>query len=807
MDNLIEKIKGLDKKVLIGAGIGVVALIILIVALVIGLGGKKPAGGNTQENSQAGTESGSEVFSPEGTGTEADPFIMAGTEFDVTVPAEGLVYYQMYKVDGMVLTIEDENAYVKYGDKEYKAENGVVNVPLTTPDTYTPASFAIGNLAKEEKTFKVSLAFPQGTQGNPIVLELGDFNASVAAGNDQGVYYTYTATETGLLTVTLLSVTEGIQYDYTLYNLNTYAMRTMSTEGAENANGNKTVSVQVNAGDVVQISVGTLPNEQNEYPAGEFELSASFIAGEGAIDPNQKIEYSVTVKDEAGKALVGVTVNISGSGIENTVLTTDANGVAKTTLAAGTYTAIVSAPNGYKMDSTEYKLSPDKASVEVKLEKKSTVEKTYTVKVVNESNKAMSGVLVTVGDSFGNTDSNGNVSFKLLEDNYTATASCNGYKTTSKAFGNATSVTITMKKETVATNPNAKSYTVEVIDYAGNPIKDTAVSFLSGGKTVATVMVGSNGKATASLDAGNYAVEIKFPSGDYGFDKSTASLTSSKTSTKVVAAPKADTNDTTSVYEGKYVMQNVYTGGTYLEMQSNADNYFVFKPSKGGKYKISTTDANAKVAHAGTTSYFTEGPTYSGNSCEIDIYPDQVKAGMQLVVSVTGTSECIVVVERIGNAGALTTYKDYAAKHTPSAFTLTGVSGLTQKFVDVTAGSFKIVMGADGYYHKDSATGPIMYVVLNSKAQYVSMKDLTDNGPLRSPSKGEDYTNCMIQYVNCMDATYGVYPLTEDLKYMFQQGGKTKGWWDASAEGGYYLFGNQTVNKDIAWMFECCWWE
>jgi len=468
MDNLIEKIKGLDKKVLIGAGIGVVALIILIVALVIGLGGKKPAGGNTQENSQAGTESGSEVFSPEGTGTEADPFIMAGTEFDVTVPAEGLVYYQMYKVDGMVLTIEDENAYVKYGDKEYKAENGVVNVPLTTPDTYTPASFAIGNLAKEEKTFKVSLAFPQGTQGNPIVLELGDFNASVAAGNDQGVYYTYTATETGLLTVTLLSVTEGIQYDYTLYNLNTYAMRTMSTEGAENANGNKTVSVQVNAGDVVQISVGTLPNEQNEYPAGEFELSASFIAGEGAIDPNQKIEYSVTVKDEAGKALVGVTVNISGSGIENTVLTTDANGVAKTTLAAGTYTAIVSAPNGYKMDSTEYKLSPDKASVEVKLEKKSTVEKTYTVKVVNESNKAMSGVLVTVGDSFGNTDSNGNVSFKLLEDNYTATASCNGYKTTSKAFGNATSVTITMKKETVATNPNAKSYTVEVIDYAGH---------------------------------------------------------------------------------------------------------------------------------------------------------------------------------------------------------------------------------------------------------------------------------------------------------------------------------------------------
>ena len=52
MENLIEKLKGLDKKVWIGIGIGAAALIILIVALVVGLGGNKPAGGNTQGNSQ-----------------------------------------------------------------------------------------------------------------------------------------------------------------------------------------------------------------------------------------------------------------------------------------------------------------------------------------------------------------------------------------------------------------------------------------------------------------------------------------------------------------------------------------------------------------------------------------------------------------------------------------------------------------------------------------------------------------------------------------------------------------------------------
>lgn len=738
-ENLVEKWNGLDKKVQIGIGAGAAALVILIVALILVLGGNKPANTDT-ENTQEGTEVVNDVFVPEGDGSKENPFIMAGTEFDAVVPAEGKVYYQMYKVNGMVLTIEDEAAYVICGETEYKAENGVVSVPLVTPDTYTPAEFVIGNTSSEEKTFKVKLVFPQGTQGNPITLELGEFDASVAAGNDQGVYYTYTATESGTLTVSLLSATEGIAYDFSLYNLNTYAMRNLSTEGTTDADGNKAVSIEVNAGDVVQISVGTLPDEENEYPAGEFKLMAAFVAGDGSTESTESSEST-----EA---------NTNNTGNNN---------------------------------------APKR-------------EVTYTVTVKDESGKAIEGATVTVGDAFGATDGNGKVSFTLLEDNYTAAATMSGYKTASKSFGNSTSVTITMKKGSDTTNPNAKTYTVEVVDYNGNPITGTGVSFLSNGKVITTVAVGSNGKATAALDPANYTVEIKFQNGmDYGFDHSKTSLTASQTSTKVVVAPKADVTDTSDVYQGAYDMQNVYTGGTYLEMKSDADNFFVFKPRKGGKYKISTTDPNAKVSHAGTTGYFSETPAYAGNSCEVDIYSDQIKAGMQLVVSVTGTSECIVVIERIGSAGALTTYNDYAAKTPPTAFTLSGIEGKTKKLVDVT-GNFTIVKGSDGYYHKDSATGPIMYVTLNDQAQYVSMKDLTDNGPLRNPSKGEDYTVCMMQYVKCVDATYGVYPLTDDLMYMFQQGGKAKGWWDRSVEGGYYLFPGE-VNTNIAWMFECCWWE
>ena len=86
MENFIEKLKGVDKKVWIGVGIGAAVIIILIIALVIGLGGKKPTGGNNSQNgTQAGTQTegnGSEVF-----GTE-DVTETIGTEMGTEIGTE-----------------------------------------------------------------------------------------------------------------------------------------------------------------------------------------------------------------------------------------------------------------------------------------------------------------------------------------------------------------------------------------------------------------------------------------------------------------------------------------------------------------------------------------------------------------------------------------------------------------------------------------------------------------------------------------------------------------------------------------------
>ena len=58
-----------------------------------------------------------------------------------------------------------------------------------------------------------------------------------------------------------------------------------------------------------------------------------------------------------------------------------------------------------------------------------------------------------------------------------------------------------------------------------------------------------------------------------------------------------------------------------------------------------------------------------------------------------------------------------------------------------------------------------------------------------------------------MDANAGVYPLTEDLKYIIQQRGDYYGWWNAGSKGYIFLdaqgVADLTINPEVAWLFAC----
>ena len=75
--------------------------------------------------------------------------------------------------------------------------------------------------------------------------------------------------------------------------------------------------------------------------------------------------------------------------------------------------------------------------------------------------------------------------------------------------------------------------------------------------------------------------------------------------------------------------------------------------------------------------------------------------------------------------------------------------------------------------------------------------------------KKEEYSECVLKYIENMDEASGVYPLTADLMYIIQQHGTQAGWFDDAADNARYLFtdsnGNRVVgvNKDISWLFMC----
>lgn len=224
-------------------------------------------------------------------GTAENPLEFGGiTEFDVTVEPGQSVYCHVYKVSGMVLRIQDASVSVQYEDNTYLPENGVVSLLVESEDTYTPVKLVLTNTGNEKKTYHATLTFPAGTMGNPFELQVGSFTADVPEGSDQGVYYTYIAEETGELTIKCVGATDGVAYAFTLYNLNTYVYKALDTDGE-----NDTLTIAVNKGDEVQFTAGSLPDDENQYPAVKLDFVASFEKKEQTTqDPTESTNPAPT---------------------------------------------------------------------------------------------------------------------------------------------------------------------------------------------------------------------------------------------------------------------------------------------------------------------------------------------------------------------------------------------------------------------------------------------------------------------------------------------------------------------------------
>lgn len=757
-----------------------------------------------------------EVELEEEAGTASNPIEMGVTQsFSVTVPAGGEVHLNIYRVNGHYLQIRSPYATITYNGKTYTPAGGVVGVGLYADDMMTAVSVTIGNTSDEDQTFSATMSTAKGTYGNPYSMELGQFDVTVPAGSAQGVYYTYTAPEDGVLTVKILSVTSGVPYDLVLYNLSTYAYNNLQSNPQKDDDGRYYLSVNVKSGNKIQLICGSLPDDSGSYPKIDFTLLASMgEPSEEEVEEKKTMLYAVTVTDENRNPVSGVQVYLDVDGVSKNIAT-NADGNAYTELEPGTYNATLKIPVGYEARTTEFRLTEAIPTISVKLDTVVVETETYTVSVIDEDGLPVAGALVSMGDVFGYTDENGAVSFTVPLGSYTVAVSAEGYADTAASFfGDAKEMTVTLVKGENDVE-NGVTYSVTVLDYFGAPMTNVTVSFQKDGTTVAMKAVDGEGTASRVLTSGDYTVALSFASGAYYYAPVT--LTGEAPSAAVTAVEKLS-GDYVSTYVGE--MYSVPIGATYAELQPGVANYFLFSPTEPGYYSFTTADPADVISYWGGNLFYitdqTSSVEYVNNTFKLNIKQEAVDSGLAYNIGVTGEGGCILVIQRLGDA--LTDFYDLpwstewmdGVELPGEQITVTQTGKLT--YMDVSQ-SYELVLGDDGCYHVGSAEGPVLYLRLDEYAPYISFEDLLANGGMKvyffdeegNFLKKEEYTDYMNACVTNMDGVNGLYPVTETLAYILQTYGEYVEWYDA--DSGSYLFGEIAADPNSAWLFACCYFE
>ena len=373
-------------------------------------------------------------------------------------------------------------------------------------------------------------------------------------------------------------------------------------------------------------------------------------------------------------------------------------------------------------------------------------------------------------------------------------------------------------------------YRVTVSDAMGTTYTSgIIVAFLQDGQQVAMQNVDASGVAAKTLPRGEYTVELLFTGDESEFYYDQAqdlTLTAEKTELTVVLA-KALSGEANTISVNGLAKDAWYvtTGCTKVSLTGERD-YFLFAPTEAGTYEFSTDNASAVIGYYGAPHFV---QTLSAAEVVDNKFSISVKASMIgtegtgtsiLVIGIDGPGldECVLNIQRTGDPEWDVTdepWMIYAPTVELTPYTLP--AGATLAEFDLTAASYELVLADDGFYHLNSAEGPLVLVRLGEKSKYLDpYKTITEktgvnryffdeNGEF---VKKENYTDCILQYLEVMDEDSGTYPLTEDLKYIIQNHGIQNGWYDV--DGHSYLFKNQDgsnvpgINADISWLFMCC---
>lgn len=379
-------------------------------------------------------------------------------------------------------------------------------------------------------------------------------------------------------------------------------------------------------------------------------------------------------------------------------------------------------------------------------------------------------------------------------------------------------------------------YRVTVADALGTPYTTgVIVCFLQNGQQVAMQPVGADGVAAKTLTRGDYTVELVFTGeeGQYHYEKEGLTLTAEQTELTVeLAMTVLGEGRTLHAPDGETLAYSVSDGSNYLPLTDGARNYFLYTPTTAGTYEFALKGQGVTIGYYGAPHFIqTESAAeVTDNAFSLSIRADMIGTGdtgttvVVIGVDAAGADSTVLTIQRTGDpqwSVADEPWHIYEPTATLAAYTLPAGAVLKNFDIKAATDAYTLVYNeADGFYHLDSAEGPLVLVWLGEDTEYlacfqqildrsgVSKYFYDENGQFL---RKESYSECLLEYFNYMDPEAGVYPLTEDLKYIIQQRGDHSGWFDPESQS--YLFldenGNQLpgINNAISWLFMCCYIE
>lgn len=377
-------------------------------------------------------------------------------------------------------------------------------------------------------------------------------------------------------------------------------------------------------------------------------------------------------------------------------------------------------------------------------------------------------------------------------------------------------------------------YKVKVVDGTGNPYTSgVIVRFLKGTEQVAMQKIDENGVAVKDLEKGNYSVELMFTDDaeKYHYEKENLTLSADKTELEIVLYYAASTQTQSLNAQGKdYEAYHVSVGSTYVNLTAGDRTFFLFAPTEAGTYQFSVKGEGLQLGYYGAPHFVQEhnaAEDLKDNIFTLSISADMISTGdtgtTVLVIGIDSESatEGVLNIERIGDPAWTVSdepWTEYVCKNEIKPFTLDIKDGQKLTYIDIRgkADDYKVVFNeADGYYHLNSADGPIIYINLGKNAPNVSLEviikgdGVAGGAPIRHYFydengefvKKEEYTEILMKYFDNMDEDHKVYPLNEDLVYIITNA--CSGWWTSDSPD--YIF--EGCNPELGWLFACCYIE